>query len=265
MNEMDYATFRQQYEEQHPASVPIKPDATSDYPIWLEPLALVMFLAVSIVSGVHTVSTMRYTMIESMVIPEDAKNPAAAAAFFGFEIALFVSVFGWLRKDNRWLAYLATGVVFAVIVMANIQDVARAGADGLFNGIMVFGIGIGTPLVALFSGKLFVDIYRRKHVNETSADRQFTEAQRKWDATINRAYKQYMKEQEASTSVNLRKNTPLTEEPTPKMQEVIDWLRDNPEHLDTPSRQLVEDLRISHTTINKAQQWAKEHSTNGHH
>jgi hypothetical protein len=50
----------------------------------------------------------------------------------------------------------------------------------------------------------------------------------------------------------------------PKMREVIEWLKNNPDQLETSSRQLVEQLGVSHMTINKAQMWAKANSTNGH-
>lgn len=222
---MNYQEFRSDYEMRHRASVPTKPKTVNDYPRWLGFVALVMFIAVSIVSGVHTVSTMRHTMEASKVVAEAAKDIASLAAFFGFEVALFVSVFGWLRRDNRWVAYLATAVVFAVIVLANIQDVARAAGDSLLDGVMVLGLGVGTPLVALFSGKLFVDIYRRGLVTGDANDKKYLAACKRWDKEIDRAWGKHQAE---TREVHEPVHEP-TREPKPrvKLHEVARQVREN--------------------------------------
>lgn len=190
---MDYLEFRQQYEQQHPASIPQQEAVIADFPAWLQPLCLIMFVAVSIVSGVHTISTIRQTFINSL-FPEQYKDTAAFAAFFGFEVALFVSVYSWLRPHARWLSYTATGTVFFVIVLANIKDVANSLQGGnFFDAIIILGIGIGTPLVALLSGKLLVDVFRSGRVSELKARETYRASLSAWDAQIQRAWTTYQK------------------------------------------------------------------------
>jgi len=51
-------------------------------------------------------------------------------------------------------------------------------------------------------------------------------------------------------SVNLQ-NLPV-ERPSKKLQTALDWLAEHPEHLSTPSRQIADQIGVSHMTINKA-------------
>jgi hypothetical protein len=53
---MDYSEFRKQYEQQHPASIPQRIPVASEYPRWLTPTAVLMFVASAFVSGLHTAS-----------------------------------------------------------------------------------------------------------------------------------------------------------------------------------------------------------------
>lgn len=39
-----------------------------------------------------------------------------------------------------------------------------------------------------------------------------------------------------------------------KLQTALDWFRDNPDRLDEPSRDLAEEIGVSHMTVFKAQQ-----------
>ena len=288
---MDYIEFRQQYEERHPASVPVHKDELEEYPSWLQPLCLLMFIAVSIVSGVHTVSTVRYTMAASLVIPEPLKDIASLAAFFGFELALFVSVYSWLRNHVRWLPYVSTFVVFVLIVLTNVQDIAQAARIDGIGAVIVGGIGIGTPLVALLSGKMFVDIYRSKRGAAHRADEQYDVARVEWDKEIARAWGKYLKsiderEQKehdesqklealqsqinAINASNNVKNNMINkrEKPSPRLEKALRWLEENPNHLETPPRQLEGEIGVSYGTIFNAQQFIKNnqngHSQNGH-
>lgn len=47
------------------------------------------------------------------------------------------------------------------------------------------------------------------------------------------------------------------ERPSKKLQQALDWLRDNPGHLDTPSRDIAAMVGVSHMTVNKAQRMLK--------
>lgn len=270
---MDYEEFRKQYEIQHPASVPVLQDMQSEYPSWLSPLALLMFLAVSLVSGVHTVSTMRYTMIESMVIPENAKDIIALSAFFGFEIALFVSVFSWIRQQRRWLSYLATAVVFVVILLANVRDIQRAADNSVMDIVMIVGIGVGTPLVALVSGKLFVDIYHSKHNARRRTMELYREEMKQWDAAINREYAKLTKTHQVSTGQAVRADGQRTDKAimsgygynrtSDAQDKVRAHLEAHPEDFTLSVRALADKLEVGKSTVADVRRVLQEPSANG--
>jgi hypothetical protein len=132
--------------------------------------------------------------LEASEIPTQVKNIGAVAAFLGFELALFVSVFSWLRSYQRWLSYTSTIVVFVVIVLANVRDVSQSLSNSALDGIIVAGVGFGVPLTALLSGKLFVDIYRSKRNINSRSQQDYREALVQWDTTIQRAWKKYLSE-----------------------------------------------------------------------
>jgi hypothetical protein len=196
---MNYDEFRQQYERERPASVPIKKPPLDEYPGWLKWLCLVMFICASLVSGVHTTTMVRLTFSETLY---DAYvlDMVSFAAFGALEIALFVTVFAWLRSFARWIPYVSTFVVFAVIVTANIADVARTYSGGdVASAAIVVGVGVGIPLTALLSGKLFVDIFRSKRTVHARTDEEYREALIAWDAQIQRAWKAYQKDGKPQT------------------------------------------------------------------
>jgi len=59
----------------------------------------------------------------------------------------------------------------------------------------------------------------------------------------------------AVNSVNLQERE--VERPSKKLQQALDWLRDNPGYLDTPSRDIAALVGVSHMTVNKAQRMMK--------
>lgn len=269
---MNYDEFREQYEKQHPASVPRLQEMSSEYPWWLSPLALLMFLAASLVSGVHTVSTMRATMQASLVATENIKDLISLSAFFGFEIALFVSVFSWIRQQHRWLSYLATAVVFIVILLANIQDIQNSAQQAAIAGIIVLGIGIGTPLVALVSGKLFVDIYHSNRRIDIRAQERYQEALKQWDAIINREYSKASKSMEPSNDSsefhsNRSNGIPaLGHSKTGNAMELaMEYYQGSPEAVGRDPRDVADELGIGKSTAYKARsEFLNQSIQNGH-
>lgn len=260
---LDYQTFRLQYEEQHPASIPILEEDTHEYPVWLLPITLVMFVAASIVSGAHTVSTVRQTL-DASLIPQASKDLVAYSAYFAFELALLVSVFSWIRKTNRWISYMATMVVFTVIVLANVQDVAHSATSGAwFATFVVVGLGVGTPLVALLSGKLFVDVYRTNRGSSSRAKAAYQEALKQWDTTIFRAWSSYQKSVEKQTrvasTVDKRLFTQTDSRQTgvgytrvaSAVDKTIHYLHDNPDGIELSVRELGEAVGVGKDSASK--------------
>lgn len=274
----NYDSFRAQYEKQHPASVPVLERDVHEYPVWLQPVALVMFIAVSIVSGAHTTSTVRQTL-EASLIANYLKDGIAFASFFGFELALFVSVFSWLRSNARWVSYASTIVVFMVIVLANVRDVGRSiGSDDWFTSVIVIGIGFGTPLVALLSGKLFVDVYRSNRGSSQRAREAYREALKQWDATILRAWnvsqKEIEKRENSQNFMNIHeisgtqepiheisRTTPDEYKPRVKLHNIAKQVRENgDEHLSV--NELMQKYDISQGSTTKVREILR--SSNGH-
>lgn len=260
-----YQEFREQYEMQHPASVPQLQDDTNEYPIWLLPMTFLMFLSVSVVSGAHTTSTVR-TTLEASLIPENAKFWIALFAFFGFELALFVSVFSWLRSRNAFISYISTAVVFVVIVLANIQDVARSlSFSDWFSSTITIGVGFGTPLVALLSGKIFVDVYRSNRNATRQAKIGYVESMKAWDAKILSAWTKEQKQQTKNTRQTDKIQTIdlsiQTDRQTDKVQTALDYIRANPESIKFNVRELGVQSGVGKDSAAKAK---KIYQSNGH-
>jgi hypothetical protein len=269
-----YQEFRTQYEAQHPASIPRMGKAMSDYPAWLQPLTLIMFIAVSLVSGAHTVSTVHETL-EASLIADNIKAIVPYAAFFAFELALFVSVFSWLRKHSLWLPYLSTATVFIVIVVANLQDVPRSlGFDNMMLSTITIGLSFGTPLVALLSGKLFVDIYRANRMIHVKTQEEYTQALKQWDATINGAWTKYQKEQTAREKVHepkqrlqsfheVHENFMKPVKRTATREKVHEYLHENPDAIHMQVSELAGALGLSIGLVSEERNnWKQEN--NGH-
>src|SRR5688572_11640063 len=108
---MNYADFRAQYEEQHPASVPQMKAAVKEYPNWLASAALVMFMAASILSAVHTIPTV-YRGIEPFFVDDRLRAIAAIASPIFIELMILLAAY--LSIKNRWTAYLCGTFAFLV-------------------------------------------------------------------------------------------------------------------------------------------------------
>ena len=77
MEDNQYLQFREEYERQHPASVPRHtPAIIGEYPGWVHYIVLAMFVSAAILSGVHTVPTV-YDTIESGKVSEIVRQVAA--------------------------------------------------------------------------------------------------------------------------------------------------------------------------------------------
>jgi len=81
---MDYAEFRKQYQERYPASVPVLEPAMREYPRWLSWIVLVMFISAALLSGVHTVPTVRRGIETDDLISARVRDAASMSAFVAF-------------------------------------------------------------------------------------------------------------------------------------------------------------------------------------
>lgn len=257
---MDYSEFRQQYEQMHPASIPERVPIASEFPRWLPPVSVGMFLASAFVSGLHTASAVHSTLTYTWTAVQQFKDIAAVASFFGFELLLLLSMFAWLRSRGRRLAYITTAVVFGVVLLTNVSDVARSASTDLLGALTIFGLGLGTPLVVLLSGKLLMDTY---HSGRLAAQRE-EEAYRAqciaWDKTIAAAWK-------ASQRGVSKVSDEVSGQPDSSTQvdRALSYLRQASDVSDLSVRKLSDRANVGRDAAWRALQlWREQTPSNGH-
>jgi hypothetical protein len=180
---MTYEQFRREYERQHPASVPRKIKHASEYPVLLRAGVLIMFVCAALLSGAHTVPTIRRGLEED--VAPLVGDVIAVGGFFAIELAIFVSAS--LRRRSPGLAYIIMGVTFVVALVANVVSTSRALAstgDG-GAGVVAFILGIGVPLIALASGEMFVHMSASGRNEGVEAASRYRDEQIAWDERVN--------------------------------------------------------------------------------
>lgn len=195
---MNYDEFRQQYEAQHPASVPVLRYEMSVYPAWVRWAVIAMFIAAAIISGVHTVPTV-YQTIEADKVAPLVHDIAALASFIAVELAILLSAY-LLKRNARlgWLLLITTSFVAGI---ANLQSsmTAMAGKDD-WTRIVAIAVGLAAPLIVLASGKLLVDIFSGERTISGRAEERYLEACKSFDAEVLAAFKRDGKRQLSSVS-----------------------------------------------------------------
>lgn len=197
---LSYEAFREQYEKQHPASVPLAPvEVRSEYPRWLRGVVLLMFICAALLSGVHTVPTV-YAGIEDDVVAPLVRAVVSLSSFVAVELAIFVAAYARL-KANGWLVLAMLVVTFGIALVSNIQSVLKAlGANGEL-GLTLVGValGIGAPLIALMSGEMFVHMHSASTRADAAAEARYREERKLFDAVVLSAYRKYEKEARSFT------------------------------------------------------------------
>jgi len=204
---MEYHEFRQQYEQQHPASVPRMETEMNEYPAWVRYAVLLTFVCAALVSGVHTVPTVWKSIEVGTIITEGIRNIISLASLVAVELAILLSAY--LMAKGVKLAYFVTFIASAVAIMANLYSVVTAfSADNAESGALIVAIvlGIGAPLIALFTGKMFVDIHRADRIQDARSRKAFRDASIKWDKEVGSAFKKYQKEHDGEISRNFMKS-----------------------------------------------------------
>lgn len=233
---MEYNEFRQQYEDQHPASVPRMEVEMNEYPPWVRPAVLLTFVCAALVSGVHTVPTVWKSIEVGTIITEVIRNVISVASLVAVEMAILLSAY--LMAKGVRLAYFVTFIASSVAVMANLYSVVTAFNTSDDKGALAVAVvlGIGAPLIALFTGKMFVDIHRADRIQDARAHKLFREASVAWDKEVGAAFKKYQKEHAGEISRNFMKSDeapPLHEvsrnpvKPRVKLHEVAKEIHEN--------------------------------------
>lgn len=183
----EYTTFKANYALTHPPPPLERGELTPRF--WVIMVAL-CFLSAAVVSGAHTVPTIRDTIPDAIEEPVDAI--VSIMGFFAIEVTLFVAAYmvGMYvhrreRANNKTgsltFLYLMIGLATIVAVVANIYSSmttldATAALDGL-RGVVGLVAGLSIPLIALMAGEVFAriaveDSREQRRVNKFNADEQ---------------------------------------------------------------------------------------------
>ena len=267
---MEYAEFRQQYEEQHPASVPVEKQELSPYPRWTRWGVFLMFLSAAVLSGVHTIPVAYYGIPGGDIIGEETRRLAAHSSFIAVELAILFSAFVLLVKSSMRLAYIVIVVCFFIAMVANVTSISEiyesGGVLNLGGTIVSFAFGVGMPFIALMAGKLFVNIHNTERGLEQKSRETYAELCKRFHQKVLAAWTTYQKAQKLPVQSVYLQNKQVQKRVSRQLEKALEWLEMNPSHLKTPSRELVEKVGASHVTIYKAQQimLGNDEYTNGH-
>lgn len=263
---MDFKTFRQRYEERHPASVPVKEPELSPYPWWLQWAVLLMFVCSALLSGVHTVPVVRAGI--PITIEPGIADVVSLTAFVSVELAILLSAYAMIGGGGlvvTLVLMLATGTA----LVANIYSVLKAYQDAQLtsgdDGTLVVAIivGIVAPGIAFLSGKLFVNMQRAARTVGQRTNAAYAEARRAWDTRINTAWEAY--EKTAANSSRTGENTQTVanvspngrSQPSPAELQVVSFLRTNPDALQWSRQELANAVGVAKSTASNGARWAQ--------
>lgn len=282
---MDYGEYREQYEERHRASVPVKKQAVSEYPMWLYWGVFFMFVCAAVLSGVHTIPTVYRTIEVGGLITPLVRDLAALSSFVAVELAIFVSYYATIR-GSKWSVWLVLVTSFTVAIVSNLQSVSRAlagDASGVDTIIVVLALGVGMPMIALMAGKLFADMHKSQRMAMLRADQEYIEACRQFDAAVLEAFNAFEKKSDRRLSASVRPlstvsgqadtdNGHATGHGYTKRTDARDivrrYLQENPGAENSSVRDLAGRLNVGKTTVADVLQEFRgrtELATNGHH
>lgn len=279
-----FAQYREFYGAQHPASVP-RPEMyqdMSDTPGWLPTATAAMFVSASLLSGVHTVSTVyRLMEVSNSLLPSWVYAAVALFSFVSVELALLLSAYLIVRE--KWWGYAILVVVFLFAMTANLDSVSRAlGANGksatLGEITVAVIMGVGAPLMALMAGKVYVQINRSERALAKRNKDNYQAACERYDAEVIKAFnKAYPNAKTSITvSVPLLSNTSngqsngqnhlpaassLGHKKRPDATQIVQQhLAENPADVDREARDLAAFLGVGKSTVNNVQRQIKSNN-----
>lgn len=278
---MTYEEFRDQWQKQHPASLPEKRDAALPYPLWLPVAVLVMFLSAVLLSAVHTIPTVYEAIPVTDVISEVVRRAAAHAAVFVIELSLFIAVYA--SASGKTTTYTAIEIVSFVGALAANLDSVLSTVSGDLGGVIV-GVIVGStpPLAAALSGAVYVRMHRANARAQQDAAAHYRDDLKQLDAVILTAYRKYEKDMSAKLSERTDKRTDTAllsggnvrsdtdtdghgrtshaafgHERTPDgLQKALTWFTDNPDKANMSLRDLEPLVGVGRDTLSRARrQW----------
>lgn len=267
---MNYEEFRQQYEAQHPASVPVLRYEQSIFPRWVKLAVMAMFFAAALISGVHTVPTV-YQTIEANKVAPLVHDIAALSSFVAIELAILLSAYLLVR--NAFLGWTLLIVTSFVAGVANLQSsmMALDGKDD-WTRLVAVVMGLAAPLIVLASGKLLVSIFNSERSINGRAEDRFREERQAFDAEVLGAFEKFSRSKRSSAQLSTASATPsaslLPSAPvvsvadsrthghgqgygraTDAREQVRTYLRENPDAIKLASRELAALIGVGKTIV----------------
>lgn len=284
---MEYAEFRKRYEERYPASVPVMEQLVREYPRWLKWIVLIMFLSAALLSGVHTVPTVRKGIEMDDLISAQVRDAVSLSAFVAIELGIFVSAYLMATGGGRdkWLAWFMLALAATVAIVANLYSVSRALASGGELGVTLVGVilGICLPTIALASGKMYVNMHRSEALSGQRVRRAYRDACQAFDRQVSEAYEQYQRRldrrgqrgQDGQVSERTAADGQSGQNgqssgygygrTADARTRVLDHLAENPDDAALSVRQLGELLGVGKSTVADALRELRVPSSNGHY
>lgn len=189
---LPYNEFRPKYDEQHQASIPVYVEPLSDNPRWMTWALLAMFICSALLSGVHTVPT-AYNTIDSKFVAEWVRQPVALGVFIFIELGIFFTSYSMFKKWS-WIALSILIFCILIAMVANLYSVYHAlTTDDLGAQIVGIMFGLAAPLIAMMTGKQYVNFQRADADAILQAKRLYQERKVRYDKAVETAYANYQK------------------------------------------------------------------------
>jgi hypothetical protein len=193
-----YDDFRAFYEKTHRASIPHRKNVLGRYPPFLKWAILLMFISAALLSGVHTIPTVRSGIETNELITASIRDMVSILSFVAIELAIFLAAYaliGGVGFRANGLTYMTLLTAFSVAMVSNLHSVGSALSDdsSSMSQAVTLVLGVGAPLITLMSGKMFVNIHRDDRSRQSAADKEFEAACIAWDDAILSAYDDYLK------------------------------------------------------------------------
>lgn len=255
-----YAAFTAIYQQKNPP--PSKAEIRTENRI-LKMLLVLLMISSMIVSGSRTV-------------PEFGSGVVGIAAFFMLELGIIVYPF--LRtalyyddaKHQGVKKILSIGkwLALVVVVAANLHHMFTSNGFHIpaADEVMITALSIGAPVLAFIAGDAFGALMVRDNHRQKKADEEYTLANKTYHEELNSVWSRQQKTWGVQIKVHpepVPSVPPVTvtalpasreRKPSAQMERAMAWLEANEGNLETPSRDLVEAIGVSHMTIFRAQQ-----------
>lgn len=255
-----HAAFMSMYETRYPRP---QPTALKRESVFI-PIALcIMIIASVLVSGSRTVlefgggivGVSAFVMLEGAIV---------TYAFFRTRLNFDDS----RMESVRRLANRGLGLSFIVAVAANVHSVIKGAGiqtSPIITLIILILVAISAPTLAFISGDIMALELMRNSYKERKLEEAYRAAMEAWSNDLNTAWareKSRIIGKSEPVQVEREKPSELIKfnqissrnKPSPKLQKALDYFKEHPEHLETPSRELEVLIDgVSYGTINKAQ------------